>query len=104
MGFVDTYRRTLEAAERGALTKLAWPLQRLETQRRIVGAVAFELDAKSEPIWAGVTCWDSQWLALSRASGEASEVCQLRAGTAAGDSASTQKFVMSELLRVHGVD
>ncbi len=76
-------------------------LTRLEAQLRNVGAVAFELDAKGEPIRAGITCSDGQRLALVRASGEAAETFQLRAGMAAGDLTSTQVYVLDELRRVH---
>lgn len=85
---------------------LAGRLKKIEDQR--VGAryapcpVAFEHDAKGEPIRADCRRWDGRRFALGRASGEAAEAFQLRAGVAAGDLASTQAYVLAELRRVHG--
>ncbi len=86
--------------------RLAGRLKKLEAQRRVAGvgggAVDFEFDAIGEPIRADVTRWDGQRFALDRASGEAAEAFQLRAGAVAGDLASTQAYAMAELRRVHG--
>ena len=61
--------------------------------------MAFELDAKGEPIRAGVTRWDGEQYAMERMPVEAAETFRLRVGIAAGNRASTQAYVLSELRR-----
>jgi hypothetical protein len=83
-------------------------LKRLEAQRwggRLEGAgVAFEHDAKGEPIGARVTRWDGASFPLSRSPGETVQTFGLRAEALAGDLASVQAYVLSELRQVHGCD
>ena len=81
-------------------------IKRLEAQRAVagsgVGSVAFEHDARGEPIGASVMRWDGEKARLERRTGEAVENFLMRIRVAAGDLASAQAYVMGELKRVHG--
>jgi sulfite reductase beta subunit-like hemoprotein len=82
---------------------LANRIKRLEAQRwgwRLEDAgVAFEHDAKGEPIGAMVTRWDGVRFPLSRSPGETVGAFLIRIGAAAGDLASAQAYVIAELRR-----
>ena len=85
---------------------LAVRIKRLEAQRAGtgsgVGSVAFEHDARGEPIGASVMRWDGEKVRLERRTGEAVENFLMRIRVAAGDLESAQAYVMGELKRVHG--
>ncbi len=85
---------------------LAGRIKRLEAQRAGTGSglcyVAFEHDAKGEPIAACVMRWGGERARLERQAGEAFENFLMRIRVAAGDLASAQAYVMEELRRVHG--
>lgn len=63
---VWTQRRYAAIADGEALWPAAWPLERLEAQRVLIGSRAFSSEYLNDPVDDSVTLWKEAWLAANR--------------------------------------